>query len=200
MQLAPDLDLLAVEVAARPADLPAEIAWTTALPDAIEGLVVANEWLDNIPCHVVQMGDNGVARMVHVDACTGRESLGHRVDHDAVPTTIGSWLDRWWRLDPAEPGTRAEVGSSRDAAWAGVVRRVSRGLAVAIDYGHTRQARPPFGSLRSYRDGGEVDGAARRFARRDRPRRGGCGRRPRGRDRAQPAGGTPPARPVGCAS
>ena len=103
------------------------------------------------------MGQDGVPRMVHVDAGTGRESLGHPLTHPSVPASIGAWLDRWWRLDPAEPGTRAEVGSSRDAAWADVVRRVQRGLAVAVDYGHTRETRPPFGSLRSYRDGGEVD-------------------------------------------
>ena len=156
-ELAPDLDLLAVEVAARPDDLPAEIAWTSALPESVEGLVVANEWLDNIPCHVVEMGSDGVARMVHVDAATGAESLGHRIDHSAVPRSVSAWLDRWWTLDPAEPGTRAEVGSSRDAAWAEVVGRVHRGLAVAVDYGHTRASRPPFGSLRSYRDGSEVD-------------------------------------------
>ena len=28
---------------------------------------------------------------------------------------------------------------------------------MAVDYGHTRDDRPPFGSLRSYRDGQEVD-------------------------------------------
>jgi SAM-dependent MidA family methyltransferase len=155
--LAPDLDLLAVEVAARPDDLPAEIAWTSALPESVEGLVVANEWLDNIPCHVVEMGPDGVARMVHVDAATGAESLGHRLDHSAVPSSVSAWLDRWWPLDPSEAGTRAEVGSSRDAAWSEVVGRVTRGLAVAVDYGHTRGSRPPFGSLRSYRDGSEVD-------------------------------------------
>lgn len=156
-EIDPDLDLLAVEVAARPDDLPEAIAWTTALPESIEGVVVANEWLDNIPCHVVEMAPDGVARMVHVDAATGRESLGHRIDHTAVPASLPAWLDRWWPLDPAEPGTRAEIGSSRDAAWADVVRRVVRGLALAVDYGHTRETRPPFGSLRSYRDGTEVE-------------------------------------------
>ena len=54
-------------------------------------------------------------------------------------------------------GLRAELGSTRDAAWADVVGRVRRGVAVAVDYGHTRDARPPFGSLRSYRHGVEVD-------------------------------------------
>jgi SAM-dependent MidA family methyltransferase len=31
------------------------------------------------------------------------------------------------------------------------------GTAIAIDYGHVRQDRPPFGSLRSYAHGREVD-------------------------------------------
>jgi SAM-dependent MidA family methyltransferase len=34
---------------------------------------------------------------------------------------------------------------------------VTSGIAVAVDYGHTLAGRPPFGSLRSYRDGHEVD-------------------------------------------
>lgn len=153
----PGLDLLAVEVAARPDDLPDAIAWTTALPESVEGVVVANEWLDNIPCHVVEMAPDGVARMVHVDARTGTESLGYPLTHGSVPPSLAAWVEQWWPLDAAEPGTRAEIGSSRDTAWADVVRRVTRGLAIAIDYGHVREARPPFGSLRSYRDGGEVD-------------------------------------------
>jgi SAM-dependent MidA family methyltransferase len=49
------------------------------------------------------------------------------------------------------------VGTTRDEAWADVVRRLVRGVAVAIDYGHTRDSRPALGSLRSYRDGHEVD-------------------------------------------
>ena len=32
-----------------------------------------------------------------------------------------------------------------------------RGIAIAVDYGHLADGRPPFGSLRSYRDGTEVD-------------------------------------------
>jgi SAM-dependent MidA family methyltransferase len=33
---------------------------------------------------------------------------------------------------------------------------VERGLAIAVDYGHTRSGRPVGGSLRSYRDGRSV--------------------------------------------
>lgn len=155
--LDPGLDLLGVEIAARPADLAPGIAWTTALPESVEGLVVANEWLDDIPCHVVEVDDEGVPRVVHVDPATGAESLGRPLGHEQVPGSLAGWLERWWPLDGREPGTRAEVGTSRDSAWADVVGRVTRGVAVAVDYGHTREDRPPFGSLRSYRGGREVD-------------------------------------------
>jgi SAM-dependent MidA family methyltransferase len=155
--LDPDLKLLGVEVAARPTDLPPSVEWTPLLPTSVDGLVVANEWLDNIPCHVVEVDDSGEPRVVHVDAASGNESLGSALSHSAVPASLTSWCSRWWPLDPGEPGTRAEVGTTRDAAWSDVVRRVGRGLAIAVDYGHTRDDRPPFGSMRSYLHGQEVD-------------------------------------------
>jgi SAM-dependent MidA family methyltransferase len=155
--LDPGLDLLGVEVAARPTGLHPGIAWTTALPEAVEGLVVANEWLDNIPCHVVEVDPEGRVRVVHVDPATGEETLGQPLTHSTVAPSLAAWVDRWWPLDVREPGTRAEVGSTRDAAWADVVARVTRGIAVAVDYGHTARTRPPFGSLRSYQRGQEVD-------------------------------------------
>ena len=76
---------------------------------------------------------------MHVDPATGEESLGHRIDEPGVPPAIGEWLARWWPLDDREPGTRAEIGTSRDRAWADAVARVGRGLAIAVDYGHTRR-------------------------------------------------------------
>jgi SAM-dependent MidA family methyltransferase len=156
-RLDPDLMLLGVEVAARPVGLDRSIAWTTALPESVEGLVVANEWLDNIPCHVVALDERGVPRVVHIDPATGEESLGHALTHPSVPTSLQGWIERWWPLDADEPGARAEVGTTRDTAWADVVGRVRRGIAVAVDYGHTRADRPVFGSLTSYRDGRQVD-------------------------------------------
>lgn len=153
----PGLELLGVEVAARPDGLPDPIAWTTALPASVEGLVVANEWLDNIPCHVVEVAEDGLPHVVHVDPASGEESLGRPLEHDSVPPSLAAWCARWWPLDAGEPGTRAEVGSTRDAAWGDVVGRVTRGIAVAVDYGHLLGARPPFGTLRSYRGGVEVE-------------------------------------------
>lgn len=144
--LLPDVDLVGVEVATRPAALADDIAWRADLPDRIDGLLIANEWLDNLPCHVVEADADGVVREVLVDPATGLESLGGPLD--------SPWQRRWWPL--VEPGDRAEVGDVRDAAWADAVSRVD-GMCVAIDYGHLREARPPFGSLRSYAGGREVD-------------------------------------------
>ena len=151
----PGLTLLGVEVAPRPAELPAAVAWTPALPESVEGVMLANEWLDNIPCHVAEVDPTGVPRVVHVDPADGRETLGSSLTDRSVPPGLAAWCARWWPL--TEPGTRAEVGTTRDEAWADVVRRVTRGLAVAVDYGHDASARPPLGTLRSYRDGREVD-------------------------------------------
>ncbi|HSV40509.1 MAG TPA: SAM-dependent methyltransferase [Nocardioidaceae bacterium] len=151
--LDPTLTLLGVEVAPRPEDLPEAIAWSPVLPTEVDGLVFANEWLDNVPCHVVEAGEDGVVRVVHVTP-DGTESLGARVDDRSVPPSLSAWCAQWW---PAAPGERAEVGTTRDSAWADVVSRVTRGLAIAVDYGHLRGDRPPYGSLRSYAGGREVE-------------------------------------------
>ena len=156
--LDPGLQLLGVEVSVRPEALDPAVDWTTALPESVDGLVVANEWLDNIPCHIVEVDrEGGAPRVVHVDPATGAESLGRALTHEQVPSSLAAWVERWWPLADGEPGARAEVGTTRDTAWADVVGRLTRGIAVAIDYGHTRDDRPVFGSLSSYRDGQQVD-------------------------------------------
>lgn len=141
-----DVELIGVEIADRPTSLPSSVAWLPELPDRIDGLLIANEWLDNIPCDVVEVDEAGVVRGVLVDPSTGEEALGNEVD--------SAWLREWWPI--SEPGERAEIGDRRDAAWADAVARVD-GTAIAIDYGHTRADRPPFGSLRSYAGGRETD-------------------------------------------
>jgi SAM-dependent MidA family methyltransferase len=141
----PGLRLTGVELASRP-DLPGGIAWTDELPATIDGLLIAHEWLDNIPCDVVELDEDGVVRLVEVDPDSGTERLGEPVE--------SAWLDQWWPL--MEPGARAEIGEPRDDAWDDAVARV-HGIALAVDYGHTRDARPPFGSLASFAHGLEVD-------------------------------------------
>jgi SAM-dependent MidA family methyltransferase len=142
------LCITAVELGARPAGLPTEISWTAAVPERITGLVVANEWLDNVPVDVVELTAQG-PRLVQVDTATGAERVGGSPNSDDQ-----AWLARWWPL--GEVGDRAEVGRPRDEVWTEVVQRMRRGVAVAIDYAHQRQTRPQHGTLAGYRHGRSV--------------------------------------------
>jgi SAM-dependent MidA family methyltransferase len=139
-----------VELAPRPSDLPGSVRWTPTVPDGVTGLLIATEWLDNVPLDVVEVDDSGAVRYVLVGD-GGEERLGPPVD-----AADAAWLARWWPLDDTPPGTRAEVGAPRDAAWARTVGALTRGVALTIDYGHLREDRPAFGTLTGYRDGRQV--------------------------------------------
>ncbi len=145
----PQLELVGVEIAVRPDNLTTAVAWQDAVPSSLDDvLVVANEWLDNIPVDVAEVDDDGVVRLVIVDSATGTEMLGAPVDgRDA------DWLDAWWPLDRGEPGRRAEIGWPRDDAWAQVIASIRSGVLLVADYFHVRKDRPPFGTLAGYRDG-----------------------------------------------
>jgi SAM-dependent MidA family methyltransferase len=146
----PDLDLHGVDVVERMADLPDAVGWSAELPEQNVALLFANEWLDSIPIDVVEQTDDG-PRVVEVDPATGEERLGGPPSADDA-----AWLDRWWPLTHPEPGDRAEVGRPRDEAWATAVGSLRRGVAVAVDYAHERDARPPYGTLSAYREGRQV--------------------------------------------
>jgi SAM-dependent MidA family methyltransferase len=137
----------AVELAPRPANLDERIAWRADLPQAVEGLLIATEWLDNVPVDVVEVDSHGVPRYVLVDGA-GAEILG-----DPIDAADASWLQRWWPLTDAPTGARAEIGAPRDDAWRAAVVTVQRGLAVAVDYGHTAGARPIAGTLTGFQYG-----------------------------------------------
>ncbi|SCE84863.1 SAM-dependent methyltransferase [Micromonospora chokoriensis] len=157
----------AVEYAPRPDNLPAEINWTAEIPEGITGLLIATEWLDNVPLDVAVHTADGW-RYVLVDPESGVETIGE----PATPDDL-EWLTTWWprptsqpHADPdptsigttseSESGFRAEIGWTRDEAWATAVGRIDRGLAVAVDYGHLRVDRPVDGTLTGYRGGRQV--------------------------------------------
>ncbi|WP_336207490.1 SAM-dependent methyltransferase [Nonomuraea sp. LPB2021202275-12-8] len=142
------LRVTAVEVSPRPDGLPPEVAWVPAVPAGISGLAIANEWLDNVPLDVVEQTPGG-PRLVMVDTETGEERLG-----DPPDEADRDWLERWWPL--SRTGARAEIGRPRDAAWAAVLTRLERGCAIAVDYAHPVDNRPPCGTLTGYRDGAVV--------------------------------------------
>ena len=119
------------------------LAWTATVPPT-NGLLLANEWLDNVPLDVLFDG-----RVVEVDP-DGTERLGGPGSADAL-----AWARRWW-----PQGRRVEVGLGRDRAWAAAVGQVRRGLAVGVDYGHVLGDRTMYGdrrpTLTGYRDGRPV--------------------------------------------
>jgi hypothetical protein len=159
----PELRLGAVDLRPRPDSLSAAVdwaedlwdvryaRWTTGQADRLLSaddpvLVIAAEWLDDLPCPVVHQEADGWREVVVDEG--GNERPGPRLAGAEL-----EWADRWW---PA--GRRAEVGVTRDQAWsalAAVVRRRGGGL-VLLDYGHTRSTRPEQGSLAAYRDGRSV--------------------------------------------
>ncbi|MFD8022743.1 SAM-dependent methyltransferase [Streptomyces lavendulae] len=135
----------AVERAGRPQGLDPRIRWVAEPPEGTTGLLFANEWLDNVPLDVAEDG-----RYVLV-APDGTETPGGPLD-----AADRAWLERWWPGAAAGEEGRAEIGRTRDEAWAAAVATLERGLAVAVDYAHTRAARPPFGTLTGFREGREV--------------------------------------------
>jgi SAM-dependent MidA family methyltransferase len=143
--LAQRIQAHAVELTPRPAELDPKITWRQSVPPQITGLVIANEWLDNIPLDVAELAGDG-PRIVLVDTATGAERPGP----PAGPADQ-AWLRQWWPL--RRIGDHAEIGRPRCAAWADVIGRLDRGVAVGADYGHVRAARPALGTLAGYQDG-----------------------------------------------
>lgn len=153
-----DARLVGIDLRPRPAGLDAGIEWITA--DArllareirgVRGVVVAHEFLDDIPCPAVEAGEDGRPRLIRVDPSSRRIVVGEPLKD---PADLG-WLDRWWPV--TRPFMRAEIGRSRDEAWALITGMLDSGAALAIDYGHTRPQRLAGtwdgGTLVGYRDG-----------------------------------------------
>lgn len=153
----PSLRLTGVDVVRRPAQLPTTVAWVRspggpalpALPVDAHTLVVANEWLDVVPCPVVEW-DGATWRQVLADSSLADSSLGAPL---AGPED--AWREQWWPVADPAPGDRVEIGLTRDQAFQELCSRGA--LAVlAIDYGHLQGDRPTGGTLIGYRDGATV--------------------------------------------
>ncbi|WFE30691.1 SAM-dependent methyltransferase [Solwaraspora sp. WMMD791] len=146
--LAGRLRLIGVDHADRPAGLATDIGWQATFPTGVVGLLVATEWLDNVPLDLAVRVD-GAVRYGLVDPVTGAERPG-----DPLTDADAAWLARWW---PALPDDgRADLGRARDEAWAEAVRTLRRGVAVAVDYGHRYAERPTASTLTGYRSGRTV--------------------------------------------
>lgn len=169
-QVDDDVRLLGVDIRERPPHLSGDIQWrqlhvtdntddVTGAPSDIAGVVIAHEFLDDIPCEVFELDEDTSPHLVLVDPASGAEELGPRLDDPAAatmlcsipPPEIRAWLDAWW---PAtRPGARREVGITRQRVWSVLTRSIRVGCAVAIDYAHSRADR-----MAGVWDGGTVKG------------------------------------------
>lgn len=144
-----EINLMGIDVRSRPDGLPPSIEWRrqfvlddgadiTGFDGRVDGVVIAHEFLDDVPCPVVELDDDLQPRLVLVDSSTGTEELGARLT-DPSSEEIQVWLQTWW---PAtRPGARREVGLLRDRLWSKARKIVRSGCAIAIDYAHDRADR-----------------------------------------------------------
>lgn len=185
-ELANRVTLTGVEIAPRPDGLPAEIKWVSEIPQCT-GMLIANEWLDNVPVDVVEQADgqphhvlvdeHGVetlgeplsisqrpaaaspstlpthksTQLEEVNSLTDSEQTLTKEGHPETENNASAWLAQWWPLP--NNGDRAEIGTTRDVAWANAIKQLHAGAAVAIDYGHAASNRPAAGTLMGYRAG-----------------------------------------------
>jgi SAM-dependent MidA family methyltransferase len=120
---------------ALPARLRERIVWLDHLPDAIEGVVVANELLDALPVRLFDWADGTVFERhvaVHTDGFQW-QSVPAEADFERIVrqrlTASG------WPLEAFESGYCSEVGEQAGAWLRSVGERLRRGALLLIDYG-----------------------------------------------------------------
>lgn len=152
------VSFMGIDVRSRPSELPSDFTWRqlhinedsldiTGTGESFFGLVIAHEFLDDIPCDVVEIDDNMRARIVLVDPVSGAEELGPCLEDPAAnaflgprqPQDLQRWMATWWPV--TRPGARREIGITRDLVWSRITNTVHSGAAVAIDYAHARADR-----------------------------------------------------------
>lgn len=160
-----DVRLIGIDLRPRPVELESGIEWITG--DArqvagelrgVRGVVIAHEFLDDIPCAAIEADEHSRPRSIGADPLSRELIVGELLDS---PADL-AWLDRWWPV--TRPFMRTEIGRSRDDAWAAITGMLDAGAALAIDYGHTRDERVAGtwdgGTLVGYRDGRVVNPVA----------------------------------------
>ena len=159
---------IALDLQARPSQLPDHIEW---LPGQVQGnlgaltpadgLLIAHEFLDDVPCPLVEVDESGVPHLVVCDPRTGQPIPGRPLStrRDAA---LLDWLERWWPM--TRPLMRGEIGTTRDELWTELTAWIRIGYAIAVDYAHLKEDRLrgawDGGTLTGYREGQVVTPAA----------------------------------------
>ena len=100
------------------------------IPSGVTGVILANELLDALPVHVVEMKDDGLAEIyVDFDGSELTEKFGpiSNPEITAQLERVGAKL---------QPGWRAEVGLNTVEWIRNAARSLEQGFLIVIDYGH----------------------------------------------------------------
>jgi SAM-dependent MidA family methyltransferase len=134
-----DYTVHGIDIRPKPAHLDSRIHWHGAPPepnrDALP-VVVCHEFLDDVPCEVVECTEDGSPFLLHMDD-DGTPHRGPALTDPAAGANraaLMTWMQRWWPI--SRPYSRAEIGLERDRMWRKLTGFAAGGLAFAIDYGH----------------------------------------------------------------
>lgn len=108
------------------------VSWLDALPDRIDGLVIANEVLDAIPCDIVRF-QSARYEQARVTARDGTWAWTWQ------PLLDGALLDAAKRRIPPIEGYTSEVNPEAEALVATLAERLVDGVLCFIDYGFPRR-------------------------------------------------------------
>jgi SAM-dependent MidA family methyltransferase len=118
------------------------VTWLNALPDRIEGLVIANEVLDAVPCEIVRFheGRYEQARVRSVNPHgNGNASAQHEFFYVWQPLLQGPLLDAAKHRIPPIEGYTTELNLEAEALVATLAARLTHGALCFIDYGFPRR-------------------------------------------------------------
>lgn len=164
----PWISFEAIDLRPAPELLPQKVQWLVGDARSLSlhparRVVIAHEFLDDIPCEIFEVDDRGEAHLIIV--ADGEAIMGPRLADDigcarleVNAAQLRNWLDKWW---PAHrPFVRGEIGNTRDATWRHLTGWITSGLGIAIDYGHLSAEREAGtwdgGTLTGFRGGRAV--------------------------------------------
>lgn len=158
----------AIDLRPPPGLLPRSIQWLVGDARKLSlhparRIVIAHEFLDDIPCERFEVDEWGEAHLIIVT--DGEAMLGPPLADDVAcahldvnAAELRNWLDRWWPAN--RPFTRGEIGNTRDATWHHLTGWITNGFGIAVDYGHLRAEREAGtwdgGTLTGFRGGRAV--------------------------------------------
>lgn len=127
-------------LAARVPALAGRVEWLDALPERIEGVVVANEVLDAMPVRVFRWREGAVfERGVACAPQGGGFGFADRLADDAFAARVLAVLrEAWAGVDEPVGDYVSEIGEQAQGWVATVARRLARGAMLLLDYGFPR--------------------------------------------------------------